>query len=135
MVSRKKTRSELAAEVRMLRRTDSVNGWASVLRAGIKWGAVTIIAVKAMPVAERFAGDTTLVDLSLRFVSEIGINVPLAWATAIGGVGYGLRQRSLRRDAIERLSSRNAKLERHQDPRRSSSNLTSRGDTNPRDRE
>jgi hypothetical protein len=45
-----------------------------------------------------------------------------------------LKQRKLRRDVVERLSSRVPFLEKQLDPGRTSSKLTDRGDTNPEDR-
>ena len=47
---------------------------------------------------------------------------------------YGVLQRKLRRDAIQRLHGRVEALEKERDPSRTSSTLTSRGDTRREDR-
>lgn len=78
-----------------------------------------------------FAGEVT------EFYSEGFIKVTLH-LTFLGvgtlGIVYGKRQSILRKNTIERLQSRIQELEKRIDENRSSSGLTSRGDTNPRDR-
>ena len=75
------------------------------------------------------AGRTTISDIVVNFLGNFRVSEGLAWALGAGGTGYGLLQRKLRRDTIERLQGRVKTMEQEYDPNRSSSNLTSRGTT------
>lgn len=83
---------------------------------------------------EAVAGQTTAADIGIRFLSDIRVSESLAWLFGGGGILFGWRQRSLRRDVIERLSPRQQELEKGIDPHRTSSKLTARGETNPEDK-
>ncbi|MBL8271208.1 hypothetical protein [Steroidobacter sp.] len=74
----------------------------------------------------------TLTDMLGEFLGEyslFGLLVLLAFC----GVAYGRYQSKLRRDDVQRLSAYKEKYELLRDPRRSSSRLTSRGETRPED--
>lgn len=122
-------------EARYLRRFSRSESLASVGRAGFKWGGLAYIALQAKQSIEALAGESTLADIGVQL--DVGANLPLstliAWAVALIAVGYGLKQRELRRDSVERLQTRIQDLEKGRDPRRSSSGLTPRGTTRPED--
>ena len=83
---------------------------------------------------ETLSGQQTLADIGVNFLTDIKVSVAVAWSVATGGVLYGMRQRKLRRDTVERIQKRNRKLESLLDPNRSSSQLMPRGDTRPEDK-
>ncbi len=57
----------------------------------------------------------------------------LSLTVGVSGLVYGLYQRHLRRETIERTQGRIRELEKAVDNKRSSSRLTVRGDTRPED--
>ena len=129
----KKTAGELRAEVRLLRLARATNSSVRVLTELIKWvGLVGIARYGYLSIAV-LAGQNTFAHIGLKVLGEIGISDALSWILTVLGVGYGLRQRMLRRDTVEHLHGRIRTLENQRDPRRTSSQLTARGDTNPKD--
>lgn len=107
----------------------------SVLNNLIRWGALTGIAFLIYKSIDTLAGRTTLADMgvSVSFFTSIRVSQLLAWGLAVGGMGYGLTQRSLRGRTIERQSGRIIALEAMVDPERTSSRLTTKGKTRPED--
>ncbi len=81
---------------------------------------------------EVLAGQATFATIDLGMLVRFGMG---GAATVFGGGGlaYGWRQRKLRRDTVQEMGKRIAELEKLVDPNRSSSGLTLRGDTHPRD--
>jgi hypothetical protein len=136
-----KTRAQLEAENRLLRAdlarlrlTRNVEHAASVAIMAIKVGGLVWIASYAAQIAAVLAGQTTEANILFKILGDLRVSTALAWAAGLSGIGYGWRQRKLRRDAVERLAERVARRERELDPRRTSSKLTVRGDTSPEDR-
>jgi len=84
---------------------------------------------------QALAGKITLADISVgvRFLMSEEKAKVFSWGVGLAGVLYGWKQRTFRKDDIERRSERIADLERKLDSRRSSSRLNKRGDTNPED--
>lgn len=109
---------------------------ASVLNNLIKWGGLAVIFYWIFRSIEVLAGNRTVADigLGLNFFAQISVSHLLAWILAVGGVGFGLLERNLRRSTIERLQARITALETGVDPGRTTSRLTPRGETNPEDR-
>jgi hypothetical protein len=80
------------------------------------------------------AGHHTFADIGIKVIGDFKISEAASYLFGAGGVGYGLRERKLRRQTTERLTQRTITLERAVDPNRTSSHLTVRGTTNPEDR-
>jgi hypothetical protein len=80
------------------------------------------------------AGHYTFADIGIKVIGDFKISEAVSYLLGAGGMGYGLRERRLRRQTTERFSQRNYALERLVDPNRTSSHLTTRGTTNPEDR-
>lgn len=137
-VAAKRTAAELRAENQMLRRTRQVQGAVSVINNLIRWGGALGIARYVYLGVVALAGHTTMADIGVKFVANVQVGQALAqalaWIFGGSGVMYGLRQRKVRRDAIGRLSPGHVERERTIDPKRSSSQLTERGETRPEDR-
>ncbi len=131
---RKRSKPELEAENRLLRKWRSTEGTVSVVNTVLKFGAFVLIARYGYLAIDALAGQKTVADIGLNLLSDIKISTAAAWTLAGGGILYGRRQRKLKKDTIERLSSRIKDLERRIDPGRTSSQLTERGDTREEDR-
>lgn len=133
-MANKKSKAQLEAELKVLRQSRFAEGTVQVLLSLIRWGALIFIARYGYLSIESLAGKSTLADIGINFLSDIKVSVAIAWSTGFGGVIYGLSQRKLRRDTVERLQERIQVLEAEKDPARTSSKLTKRGDTRPEDR-
>jgi hypothetical protein len=134
MGARRKSHAELQSEERISRRIASVEAIASIVNNLIRWSGLVAIAYMGYRTVGTLAGQTTTADIGIRFFTEIRISEFAAWLLGAGGIGYGWRQRKLRRDNIERLERRVRDLEAEIDPKRTSSKLTKRGDTPREDR-
>jgi hypothetical protein len=125
----KKSYDEIAAELKFIkgnRRSESI---ATVTQNICKWGGLSFIAYCASSATIALAGQTTVANIGVQILGNMRVSVGLAWTCGIVGVIYGLRQRKLRKDVIERYAGLKADHEKEIDPRRSSSRLTARGDT------
>ena len=133
MAGKKKSRDVLLAENRLLRQQNFWTAAASVGNALIKWGGLVLISYFIYGSVSALAGKNTNADIGVNFLANIRVSEAVAWIFGTCGIGYGWRQRALRKSTIERLQGRVKTLESEFDKRRSSSNLTERGDTNPKD--
>jgi len=97
-------------------------------------GALVFVAWFARDVLVAYAGQTTSANVVVQLFADFRIAVLLPWAVGAGGIIYGIRQKHLKEQAIERLTKRTHELERIVDPARTSSGLTPRGRTRPEDR-
>lgn len=128
-----RSRADLLAENRILRRQNFGVAWASVINTLIAWSGAVLIFYFAYLSVKSLAGRVTFADIGIRMFGGIKLSEAVAGLFGVGGAIYGLRQSKLRKDTIERLQSRIKTLERALDPDRSSSGLTPRGETHPRD--
>jgi hypothetical protein len=128
-----KSAAELRGENRVLRRLRTTDGLAGVTVTLIKWGAVVLVAHELREIVVALAGKITLADIGIKVFGNFAVSEALAWVLGIGSASYGLFQNKLRKDVVQRLQGRIQQLERQRDPRRSSSELTPRGDTRPED--
>ena len=92
---------------------------------------VILVARYAYLSVDALAGDVTVADIGVgvRILGNVKVSTILCTAVGVLGTVYGLQQRSLRKSTTERLTARIEDLERRIDPKRSTSGLTSRGDT------
>lgn len=83
------------------------------------------------------AGQQTTANISLlvEFFTNTGGGVVAGTGASAGALGcaYGWYERKLRQKSVDRLHGRIKHLETDIDPNRTSSGLTTRGETNPRD--
>lgn len=129
----RKNRIQLEAELKALRSSRTVDGAVVVLQSLLRWGGIVAIAWFTRLAVGDLAGQTTMADIGLDFLGKVEVSVALAWAAGAAGGYYGYRQRKLRRDTVERLQKRVQELEKIIDRKRSTSRLTSRGETRPED--
>ena len=132
-MAKKKSRAELEADLKALRRHQTGSVVAKSLESLFKWAGITLIAYWSYRSIEVLAGETTTADIGLTILADVQTSKGVAWIVAILASGYGLRQRTLRKRNIERLQARIRALESHIDPGRTSSGLTPQGETNPKD--
>lgn len=97
-------------------------------------GAVVFVAHYLSEIARVLAGRTTNASIMMSFLADVEFNVWVAWGMAAGGVVYGSSQRMLRRKVIAEQHEHIVQLERQIERRRTSSNLTRHGETNPVDK-
>jgi hypothetical protein len=133
ILANKKTKAQLEAELKVLRNARISEGFVHVFNNMIRWGAIVLIVRYGYLSLEALAGKSTLADVAINFLTNVNVSVTLAWTAGVFGVLYGVKQRKLRKDTIQRLQSRIQALESQLDPKRTTSNLTSRGDTRPED--
>ena len=130
---KKKTRAELEAELRLIKGVRRSEAYVVLGQSLIKYGGFLWMSYYAYLSLVALAGQRTFTNIVIDVLGSTGVSVALGWFIGLVGVLYGLKQRSLRKDVVERLSGRIKELERKQDSRRSSSRLTERGDTRPED--
>lgn len=104
---------------------------ASVVNNLIRCATVGALGYFAVLISREFAGQTTVAVAD--FVLRMHLNEFAAAALGGSGIAYGVRQRKLRRDTVERLAKRITELEGRIDPQRTSSRLNPRGVTPPED--
>ncbi|MCZ4315143.1 hypothetical protein O4H66_17185 [Comamonadaceae bacterium G21597-S1] len=104
----------------------------------VRWliaaGAIALVSHDLQVVVRALAGKTTDANIMLSFLSSVDVNIWLAWGLAASGIVYGKYQRDLRRKVIADTHDHVVTLERQIERRRTSSQLTKLGDTNPGDK-
>jgi hypothetical protein len=100
---------------------------------GSKWGFFAYLAYEARLAIVAFAGKATLAGLIVSLGANATIAIGASWAVSIGVGIWVFLERRLRKGTVERLTLRIKELELSIDRRRSSSQLTPRGDTRPED--
>jgi hypothetical protein len=128
-----KSRAELLAEVSLLRRWRGSGAFASVVNNIVRWGGLVCIVYWIYRSVDALAGNVTTASIGLNIVGDVRLSDIFGYLFGGSGIAYGLSQRHLRRRTIYQLQARIKELEAHIDPRRTSSGLTTRGATHPRD--
>ena len=129
----KKSRATLEAENKLLRKYKISESIANVVNTIIKWAALVWIVKYGYLSIMALAGQITKADFAVNLLSNDAFAKIVAIIFAFGGVGFGLNERRLRKNSVESLSGRVRELEGMVDEHRSSSKLTQRGDTQPKD--
>ena len=100
-----------------------------IITQGMKYGCLGFLGWCGYLSIASLAGKHTIADIVISFLGNITVSKGVAYIFGAGGTAYGVYQRKLRRDFIERHSARDRELELQHDPSRSSSHLTPRGET------
>ncbi len=132
-MSKKKSRTELEEENNFLRRARSSSAFASVANNLIRWGGLVVIFYWVYRSVAVLAGNTTVTSIGLGVFSDVKLSDLFGYLFGGSGVAYGLAQKRLRRRKVHHLQRRIKDLESLLDPKRSSSGLTTHGDTHPKD--
>jgi len=101
-------------------------------RVLVQWGTVAFLGFMAYRSVSVLAGMTTSANIGVRLFGNLMVNRGIVALLTGSGWAFGLAQRSLRRKNIERLVPLKNDLEKVIDPKRTSSNLTSKGTTPPK---
>lgn len=99
-----------------------------VLVALIQFGTIGLIFYFLRDMVHDLAGKETTANINVSIFDKA-----LSALFGGGGVLYGYKQKKLRKETTEHLQNRIIQLESAIDPNRSSSGLTSVGNTNPED--
>ncbi len=154
-MAKQKTKAQLQTELKLLRSHGIGNNVTKIIRDLFKYGAILGIAAFTYLSIDSLAGKTTQADIDIKASGSLALNekqkdtkkiiisvdiltgykiaLTLAFVFGIGGIAYGRKQAKLRKDVIERYHPLIQKAERIIDPKRSTSQLTQRGDTRPED--
>lgn len=133
MSKRPKSKAELEAELKELKRTKLSSSVTVIILAIIKFGTLAFCVYSLSTSIASLAGQTTIADIVVNFLGNVNIGEGVALLFGAGGTAYGLAERYQRQRMIKRLHGRTKELELKIDPKRSSSSLTETGDTNPKD--
>lgn len=106
----------------------------SALRTGIKSVAWVLVAWIGFSALKTFAGQSTSVALSLILNALVELKFVVTVTLACCATAWAVLERRLRLRKVETMQGRITELETKIDPKRSSSGLTKRGQTNPGDR-
>jgi len=128
-----RSRAELEAENRYLRRGHTAETLGKTIRTLIRVGGTVAIVYFGRDVLIAYAGQESILKVAVDFAANVQANVWAAWLLAGGGISYGTLQRKARRDTIEQMQRHQTELEKVLDGKRTSSTLTTRGDTRPKD--
>ncbi len=110
------------------------NGYKLAARV-IHAGVIVFVAWQARLSIEALAGGETSVKLFIDWiVGGKGALTGTSLLFGAGGIGYGLRERHLKKYKTVAMTRHIADLERRLDPNRTSSGLAATGETNPDDR-
>ena len=133
MSKREKTKAELLAENKELRRTKLSLSITEILVTLIKSIAVVVCFYFFTSALNNLSGKTTTANIVVDFLGSVSISDFVGIVFGAGGVIYGMIERRQRQKMIDRLHGRVKKMEQQIDPKRSSSNITTFGDTHPDD--
>jgi hypothetical protein len=144
MASKKKTNAELESENKYLRKGRNAEIASSIINNAFRWGGLSFIVFYDYKSIDTLAGKFTLADIKLgasliyknpetNSFNWWGVFGAVGFFVGIIGVFYGTVQRKIRQRYIKYRPQRYEELEKKIDPGRSSSMLTSEGDTRPED--
>jgi ribosomal protein L29 len=133
MSIKNKSKEELLAEIDFLKRGGFAEQIGTVLQAVIKWSAFAFAAWCFKESVVAYAGKVSEANVLVSFLGKMEISNAIAWIFGAGGVVYGYKQRNLKGKTVERLQTRIKELEKRFDSQRTSSQLTTTGETNPKD--
>ena len=120
-MSRNKSKAELEAEVRFLRRVHRSESFTVIATQFIKWGGLFGIAYVGYLSIAVLAGRATTASILVNFLGDLRTSQTVSWLLTAGGISYGAAQSKLRKQTEKRLGDRVKELEEQIDPRRSSS--------------
>lgn len=136
-MAKEKTKAQLLAENKELRRTKLRSSVTEIVIALIRYGAIVacvyFLSTSISTALTTLAGKTTSANILVNLLGNLNLSNSIATLFGGGGIAYGLMERRQRQNMIQRQHGRVKKMEQQIDPNRSSSNITEKGDTNPKD--
>jgi hypothetical protein len=125
--------SEAAADREFQLRIYKASVFGNLVSQAFRWAGFLGLAYCLVLIVQALAGRYTFADIGLNLLGNITFSKGAAWVFGGGGIGMAWRERRLRHKVNETLGARVSELEQQIDSRRTSSKLTKRGQTNPRD--
>jgi len=101
-------------------------------RVLVQWATIGFLGYMGYRSVVVLAGVSTSANIAVRLAGNLTVSRGIITLLTGSGWAFGLAQRSLRRKNIERVVPLKNDLEKVLDPKRTSSNLTSRGTTPPK---
>jgi hypothetical protein len=101
-----------------------LNTFGKIVSTVIIWGTVGYMFYCIKEAAIAFAGRETFTNIGVNVVTDLKLPQWFGYVFGGSGIGYGLTERRIRRNAIQRLSKRTNELEGQINPERTSSMLT-----------
>lgn len=129
-----KSKAQLEAELKLVKQAKASDGTISIINSLIRWGAIVLIVRYTYLSIATLAGEQTSSNIVISLITDFKANKWLAYLIGGSGFFYGASQARLRKNTVERLQSRIQELEKRIDPKRSSSNLLTTGETRPEDK-
>lgn len=129
----KKTKEELLAEIEFLKKGGIAEQVGITIQVLVKYCALGYAFWCLKESMQAFAGQTSDANIVVSLLADVNFSEAVAWVFGLGAFGYGYQQRKLKGQTVQRLTSRITELEKKLDPSRTSSELTSTGETNPKD--
>jgi len=120
-MARSKTKAELEAEIRFLRKQSRHEALTAIATQLVKWGGLSFIAWATYLSIAVLAGRSTQARILVSVLGDIRFTQTVSWALAVGGTSYGVAQARLRKRTEKRLGNRVKELEQELDAHRSSS--------------
>jgi hypothetical protein len=117
----KKTKVELEAENKFLRKQSRYYFATAIGTQAIKWCGLVLIAWMGYKAIAVLSGKQTQANILVSFLGDVRVSQVLSWGLAVGGLSYGSAQARLRKTKEAALGERIKELEQELDPRRSSS--------------
>ena len=135
MPKTRRAREKLSVDkLRVQKRYDTALHLCSLfIGRGLKWGFWAFLVWQGRLSLDSFAGRTTETSIMMALGANATLGIAASWATTIMFAVWVFFERRLRKGTAERLTLRIKELELGLDRRRSSSLLTTRGDTRPED--
>jgi hypothetical protein len=119
----RKTRAELQAENRLLRRNSTIEAVAGLLSHFLTVSGFVVVAYFFNESIHALAGQKTDANIAVRFLANVQVSEVLAWVLGGAGLSYGVLQKRLREKTASRQGKRLRELESEIDPARSSSEI------------
>lgn len=154
MAKKEPTKEELIAEIKFLKSTSAWNSITKIVITLIRYSAFVGIAWFIYLSIDSLAGLTTNTNISIQATGELNtgsgdasnssnqnndslnffdIALIIAITFGIAGIVFGRRESALRRQVIDKFHSHTKNLELKIDEKRSSSEISTTGDTRPED--
>jgi len=120
-MARNKSKAELEAENRFLRKGDRVVSFTAIFTQLVKTGGLVAIAYMGYLSIAALSGKSTKANILVSLLGDMRSSQTLSWVLTAGSVSYGAAQAKLRKRAEKRLGDRVKELEQVIDSGRSSS--------------
>lgn len=120
-MARNKSKTELEAELRAMRKHSRSEVLLVSVPIAIKWLGLSFIAYCGYLCFATLSGKATSANILVNVLGDIRVTYAVSWLFGISGLGYGAVQARLRKQTEARLGGRVKELEEQIDPKRSSS--------------